>query len=352
MQINGEILFFLSAIGAFNALLLALYFFIAKPSSLAKRFLALMLLMISIRILKSVWFFFHPEVTKTFLQVGLSACFLIGPFLYFYCLSATNKMAQVVIPWQTHLSALLLLTIGFNVLYPYQDYLWLWQNRVYSIVNYVWLLYSVLSVKVIWYKFRQLFDDKVIRSNDDILLISVFSGNAIIWFAYFSSSYTSYIVGAISFSFIFYLVCLLLIFRWREQQAQLGKKYQLKKISQSQVQSLQENLEQLMTQQELFRDANLTQPQVAKKLEVSVPLLSQMLNDNLNKSFSVYINEHRISAAKELLRSNKPMKMDDISEQCGFNSQSTFYSAFKKIENSKPAKFRRQFSSNTSEIIN
>lgn len=346
VQINSEILFFFSAVGAFNGLLLAIYFFIAKPKTLAKQFLAMMLLMISVRTLKSAWFFIHPEVAKTFLQIGLSACFLIGPFLYFYCLSATNKMSQTIIPWQAHVAALLLFTIVFNLLYPYQDHIWLWQNRVYFAVNYTWLFYSILSAMVLADKLSQLSDKQVKFVKEDILLLNVFFGNVVVWLAYFTVHYTSYIVGALSFSFVFYLICLLLVFRWQEQRQ--GKKYQDKKIDSGQVESLQEKLEQLMTDQKLFRDANLTQPQVAKKLGVSVPLLSQMLNDNLNKSFTVYVNEHRIIAAKGLLLANKKLKMEDIAEQCGFNSLSTFYSAFKRIEDSTPARFRRQLSQNTS----
>jgi len=90
----------------------------------------------------------------------------------------------------------------------------------------------------------------------------------------------------------------------------------------------------------------MTMPKMAKRLAITTPKFSQLLNDNLNKSFSVFINEYRIEAAKKLLSSENPPKMDEIAEQCGFNSLSTFYSAFKKVTSSTPAKYKATSSPN------
>ncbi len=54
MSIDTQLLLLLSAFGALNGIFISIYFFILKPTNLANRFLAGMLLMISIRILKSV----------------------------------------------------------------------------------------------------------------------------------------------------------------------------------------------------------------------------------------------------------------------------------------------------------
>jgi len=101
-----------------------------------------------------------------------------------------------------------------------------------------------------------------------------------------------------------------------------------------------------MTTENLYTNANLTMPQVAKKMSISTQRLSQLLNDNIATSFSNFINEYRITKAKALLLQSKKVKMDDIAEQCGFNSNSTFYSAFKKFTATTPAKFRDSFSPN------
>ena len=60
----NQLLFFFSALGAFNGFLLALYVaFHAKKKIFANYFLALLLLVLSIRIIKSVFFYFNPQLS-------------------------------------------------------------------------------------------------------------------------------------------------------------------------------------------------------------------------------------------------------------------------------------------------
>ena len=78
---------------------------------------------------------------------------------------------------------------------------------------------------------------------------------------------------------------------------------------------------------------------VAKELNIRPHLISQLLNDNLNKNFSSFINEYRINEAKRIMVSEGNLKIEVIAEMCGFNSNSTFYSAFKKFTNTTPSKY-------------
>jgi AraC-like DNA-binding protein len=342
MTINSQLLLILSDFGAFNGLLLSLYFFTLKPIKLSNQFLAALLLMISIRILKSVLFYFNPEITKTILQIGLSACFFIGPFLYFYCASKVGKIEEQPLGWPAHLAILFIIIFSIGLAYPYHSHAELWSNVFYKAINYLWLFYIVLAGITLKPLFKICFEKKLAFQDDDVWVLSIYTGNVIIWLAYFTASYTSYIVGALSFSFVFYLICLLAIFRFRASREKQSVRYANKKIEPLQANALINNLEQLMVEKKLYQDANLTLPNVAKCLSVPIPVLSQLLNDNLDKSFSLFINEYRIEAAKILLSNDKLIKMEVIAEQCGFNSQSTFYSAFKKITRATPAKFRQK----------
>ena len=63
MNVSDEMLFFFSALGSFNGLVLGFYFlFFAKPYHISSRFLGALLLMISIRTGKSVIFHFNPDL--------------------------------------------------------------------------------------------------------------------------------------------------------------------------------------------------------------------------------------------------------------------------------------------------
>ncbi len=61
MEFSAQLLFFFSALGAFNGFLLAVYFlFFAKPKNLINRMLGMLILMLSIRVGKSVFFLVQP----------------------------------------------------------------------------------------------------------------------------------------------------------------------------------------------------------------------------------------------------------------------------------------------------
>ena len=337
MEISGLLLFFFSALGAFNGVLLTLYLLFSKPASLQKRLLAALLFVISVRISKSVWFYFNPEVGKQFLQIGLSACFLIGPFLYFYIASSQQKLDNLRLPWRWHLGGLLMALLIVGTLYPYQTYPELWGGIFYRIINWSWAAYVLLSAVVLSPKILQLTREKQYADRQDWLCLSVFIGCGVIWLAYFTAHYTSYIVGALSFSFVLYLSVLLWFLARKEKKHQA---YGDKKIAKPLALKLTQQLQMLMTEQQLYKNPNLTLPVLAKKMQVSVPQLSQFLNDNLQKSFATYINQWRIDEACRLLRDNPSMTMDLIAENAGYNSQSTFYAAFKQFQGTTPARYR------------
>ncbi len=343
MSLESQLLLIISALGSLNGFIVSAYVFFTSQQQLAKQFLALMLLMVSIRIFKSVLFFFNPEVDKLILQVGLSACFLIGPFFYFYVVALRDNVKQLPISWCIHLACLIALIVITGVWFPYAAYPEMWGTFIYKTVNYVWLFYIVLSfLSLKPYLKELLVTPRYQLTEDNILLLCVFTGNCLIWLSYFTASYTSYIVGALSFSFIFSLSFLLAFFKLSDRYKPNKAKYGDQKIEEQEVSDGLAKLELLMTEQELYKDPNITMPQIAKRIGMSSPKFSQLLNEQLNKSFTIYINELRIAQAQHTLISQPSQKVDDIAAHCGFNSSSTFYSVFKKHTGLTPAKYRME----------
>ena len=63
MMISRELLFFFSALGAFNGVVIGLYFLlVAKPKTASNYFLGILLLALSIRIGKSVFLYFNDDL--------------------------------------------------------------------------------------------------------------------------------------------------------------------------------------------------------------------------------------------------------------------------------------------------
>jgi len=341
MTFDNQLIFFFSALGAFNGLLLSFYFlFFSRPKHISNFLLGGLLAALSIRIGKSVFFYFNPELSKIFLQIGLSACFLIGPFLYFYIKSKVNIGKKTNTLWFLPPLALILFVIIIGFVYPYPKYTELWGQHLIKIIYYQWLICIIATAFLLKDRFKKLGSKINTLNYDDTWILSVFFGVFLIWVAYFIASYTSYIVGALSFSFVLYLSGLLLFHKSRKHpNAQTQHKYANQKIPTSEADQLFSKIDALIKAKELYKDPNLTLPQLAKQLQMRTHLLSQFINDNLNKNFPQFINEYRIEEAKRLLKSNSKLKIEVIAERCGFNSNSTFYTAFKKITNTTPSKF-------------
>ncbi|MFP2994734.1 helix-turn-helix domain-containing protein [Spongiivirga sp. MCCC 1A20706] len=336
-----QLLFFFSALGAFNGLFLSVYFaFIGKKKNASHYFLSGLLFVISIRIIKSVFLQFKPGLSEVFIQVGLTACILIGPMLFLYVSSLTNKHLPKA--WILHILIPLSAVITFSAIYPYWEFKRLWSPYFVKTIYFVWLLYIIAAGIKLRPLATQLIEKKQKLQDHQFWLLSVYFGVFFIWLGYNIGSFTSYIVGALSFSVVFYLIILFWVLKRKKSPMffEPKEKYSNKKIIDDDVNELKQNLHKLLIKEQLFKNPNLKLNDVADKLQLAPHYLSQFLNDNLGKSFSLFINEYRIEAAKELLLANTNYTAEAIGYECGFNSKSTFFSTFKKVTGSTPSKYK------------
>ncbi|KOY53126.1 helix-turn-helix domain-containing protein [Polaribacter dokdonensis] len=344
MNLDNQLIFFFSALGAFNSVVLSIYFlFFDQHKNKSNYFLGGLLAVLSIRVWKSLFFYFNPDLSKIYLQIGLSACFFIGPFLYFYIKSKTQEVAQSNRLFYVQILAYLLIVLSIGFLYPYEKNTELWGTYFYKIINYQWLLYILIAAFILRRSFQKMISKKEKLGYDEVWSLSVFFGVSIIWLAYFTAAYTSYISGALSFSFVFYLSILLLFYKRKKDfvVAVKKEKYSNIQIEENEVKQLLEKITATLHEEKLYKNANLTLPIFAKKLNIRPQLLSQVLNHNLKKSFTQFINEYRVEEVKQLLETHPNLKIEIIAEKCGFNSNSTFYTAFKKVTNTTPVKYIR-----------
>lgn len=340
MSFDNQIIFFFSALGAFNGFLLSLYFAsTAKNKKFSNYFLALLLLTLSVRITKSVFFYFNPELSGIFIQIGLSGCILIGPFLYLYLKSQTSNSSK---KWAMHVLPFLIGITILGIIYPYVEHRSIWSRHIVRGIYLQWLIYLILSFRYVKHLFKRLFKKNEHLKSIDIWLLSIFLGVSIIWVAYYTSPYTSYIVGALSFSFVLYLIVLLFVYRNKKGNSffEEKEKYKNAKLENETVVLIASKIN-LIKEKELYLNSKITLTQTAKELNIPKHHLSQYLNNNLNKSFSLFINELRIEKAKELLKTPNPYTIETIGYECGFNSKSTFHTTFKKITGETPYSFQK-----------
>jgi AraC-like DNA-binding protein len=95
----------------------------------------------------------------------------------------------------------------------------------------------------------------------------------------------------------------------------------------------------------LYLNPLLSQDVITTDLRMSKSHFSKLINSYSSHNFSDFINSLRIEQAKKFLSNDEfsEYTIVAIGLECGFNSKSTFYSAFKKFTSETPSSFRAQF---------
>ena len=121
------------------------------------------------------------------------------------------------------------------------------------------------------------------------------------------------------------------------------EKYITSSLSGDLSEKLVDELQQLMNHEHPYLNNQLSLPQLADKLGVSVNYLSQIINEQLGQNFFDFINHYRINQAKVLLQdaNHKKTNILTIANDAGFNSKSSFYTAFKKHTGMTPGEYRK-----------
>ena len=333
-MLSQHFLFFFAMLGTFNGIAVASFLLWRSHDKPTQRWLALLILMISVRTGKSVAFYFWPDIPKIVLQIGLTACFMIGPSLYFLVRSCQGNTSGPGRTDRWHMAALLSVAAAVNLLLPYADHVDSWRRLIAPGITYAWLAYLLLATAQVY-----LHRARLAGTPSGHLLLGAVGGVWIIWIAYYTAGYTSYIVGALSFTFIL-AISVLVYLRLRSGQAPI-EPYQDRRIPQPEAVAQLQALAGLMARERLHLDPGLTLPRLARRLGVPETRLSQLLNDNNQTTFKQYLAQLRVDEAKTLLRQLPLKPLEVVAEAAGFQSMSTFYSAFKKVEGTTPTAFRQ-----------
>jgi AraC-like DNA-binding protein len=105
-----------------------------------------------------------------------------------------------------------------------------------------------------------------------------------------------------------------------------------------------EKIDTIILKEKLFENAELNLPDLSKKLNTNVSLLSKIINKGFGLNFNDLINKYRVEAIIKLLQNGEHKKQTllSIAYECGFNSKTTFNRAFKKQTNLSPQDYIKQ----------
>ncbi len=100
-------------------------------------------------------------------------------------------------------------------------------------------------------------------------------------------------------------------------------------------------INQLMREDRIFAQKQLSMPELASKLNTNTTYLSKIINDGFGTPFSDFINQWRVKEAQKMFTDgkHKAMTIEAIADNVGFRSRSAFNNAFKKFSGVTPSVF-------------
>jgi AraC-like DNA-binding protein len=126
----------------------------------------------------------------------------------------------------------------------------------------------------------------------------------------------------------------------RKTEEAVTTAYAVSTLGKVDIERVVAELRRLFEQEHVYRDQDLSLSRLAEHLELSSHQVSELINTQLDTSFPRLVRQYRVEAAKRMLIDEPRASVLSVGLSVGFNSQSTFYSAFKDVIGTVPSRYR------------
>ncbi|CAL2058593.1 HTH araC/xylS-type domain-containing protein [Tenacibaculum sp. 190524A05c] len=368
-----DIRVFVGILATFITLLFAMFIFSVKAENkLSNRLFGAFLIISSI---ETAGFFIHDFVTMSlsFFMFKNTSYYLLTPVFYLYVCSVCYSDFKLE---KKHLWHLLPFIIGNLVMTP-RFYLGTREVQEELLANLIHtrelifmhismhvqsIYYYVMSIIVLRRAKNIFFEnhsDNVVQTYKWLYQIVIF------WIAIFSIAlvknifkYSDVQSTYFTSSQVVLVFAILLITCWYilkalnnpdlfkgvDSKTKLTKELLEESEDKNENQEIIENLKVFMNEEKPFLNPSLSIRNLAHQMKISPRELSIAINHNLNQHFFDFVNEYRIEMAMNLLTDKSKPKLTvlEILYDVGFNSKSSFNTAFKKHTQLTPTQFRKQ----------
>jgi AraC-like DNA-binding protein len=376
----------INLLGVVQGVLLSAFFLTVRgPGHSSGRLLGLLLLSLTLLVTDLFLSYTNYIQYVPFLVNSTEAIgFLSGPLAYFYTLSVTGVDFRWRKYW-VHLIPAILQAVSRIPFYlqsqafkiqdtagafhrnlpnyesvPVRD---IWWFPDFSGVHGFWL--DVLSFSSLFVYFAVCFrlilkytrqrqepfwkaSDPALKALPRLMVLFMFFLVAAVAFTFTAEDDLGDIYIASASSFVFYGITFFLFTHpelLRANRPETSRrKYERSALPADLAGSLKDRLLAYMSSERPYLEGELTLPQMAEKLKTSTHHLSQVINEQLGLNFADFINQYRVEAVKEKLRSPAwaHLKIEEIAYQTGFNSKSSFAAAFRKFAGTTPSEYRKK----------
>lgn len=119
------------------------------------------------------------------------------------------------------------------------------------------------------------------------------------------------------------------------------EKYQKSSLSVEMCEALMAQIDDWMEKDKSYLNSQLSLPQLAEVIGVSVNYISQAINEQAQRNFFDYVNSYRVKEVSAKLKSDEKQNILELGLASGFNSKSAFYTAFRKHTGMTPGQYRK-----------
>lgn len=325
-----------SVIGIVNSFVLIIYALTSKKGNQKVNLIfALLILVLTLRVAKSIIITFADSINGIIEVLGLFITPAIGPTYFFFTEAILNPKFKFKLKQLLHFIPVAVFTI-----------LWITVEPIRSGGIFWYIFYQTILLQFMIYLTIAIYKAFVNVKNKPLLvkqlnIISCFL--LAIWFAYFLNSVSDfpYIMGAVIYSILIYFSLIIILNKGYIINFS-QRKYHNTGLDIKENQRILQDLNSLFEKEKIYKDNTLGLNKLAKILRTNTHALSQVINENKNKTFFELIRYYRMEEAKRLLLKSSDTKILEIAFDVGYNSLSTFNSVFKKSTGLTPTKFRNE----------
>lgn len=353
----------LLSVGAIQGLVFGMTLFKSTArNKTANQLLAVLLILLSYRLLVQTMRLFGLGYYDAWYYVMLDLSWIHGALLYFYVKAQTTPQFRLSIKHWIHFLPLLLQVV-FSIFVRLQNLYWDGTRESLSWLGYwgywLWMnqptIYIVASILIIFYAYKA--EQALHRPAKGVILDSerlgwlkiiitsfkfyfsivllILLGDLVFFKATTDDSYYYFI----RFYYYPFFIGISILTYWigiegfkRKDMVEIAQKAPLEPEKKRQLETVAAALEKSMHEQKLYKEPDLSLSKTAEQLKIKPYLISQCLNEILNTKFNDYINSFRIAEVKNLLLDPKKSKHNllTLALEAGFNSKSSFNRAVKK----------------------
>lgn len=348
----------IGSIAIFNTFLLGIINISRKQGNLkANKILGLILIVFGFLIFNSLMLSYDLSTVfliKTFLLLS-QLSLLIGPLILLYTKIFFDKKWKMKSKWYLHCLPFLIFIIYVLIkVYFYNEFI-LWRSNIRKIGSLIILfhilIYLILAVREIsdHTELKKLFSkntDYYIKEYYGFFLL----GFIIIWIAkingfLFLDVWNRYgfcpYIYSLYFALVFILINLFLYIKIRNPHYLFRKTAQSSQFFNNKRELFINILNEKVVKDKLYKDPNISIKKISAIAKIPNFELSSFISQEYKMNFREFINKYRIEDAIALIQENKDKQKNflQIAYEVGFNSKSTFNSAFKKCTGITPSNY-------------